>query len=156
DGVVLTGLAARVVLAAAPRTRELFARIGLFFLLYSVADGVYLYAEAAWQNNTGTWLDILWSIPRVAMIVTAATWNEGEEKIDKLYPIRGPARLLPLHTAPVVGPLLVLLVTSSFSGVLPGTAATLVAIAFGCSSVRLLITQYQQTQASAELRRSRD
>ncbi len=156
DGVLLTGLVARVLLASLPKTRELFLRLFFFFLAYAIADAVYLYAEAVWQNRSGTWLDILWTLPRVILIIGACTWDDGVGEIDANMPARTRVQLLPLHLAPIVGPLLVLLVTSEFGEALPGTAAVLIALAFGCASVRFLITQHRQDETYAELRRSRD
>ena len=156
DGVILTGILARVVLASMPKTRQLYTRLLIFFSAYVLADGVYLYAQAAWQNRSGTFLDVLWTIPRVLLIAGALTWNDREGEIDRNMPARSRIQVLPLHLAPILGPLLVLLVASQFGSALPGAATALVAIAFGCASARFLITQHRQDQTSAELRRNRD
>jgi PAS domain S-box-containing protein len=156
DGVILSGILARVVLASLPKTRQLYTRLLIFFSAYALADGIYLYAQAAWQSRSGTFLDLLWTIPRVALIIGALTWNDRAGEIDRNMPARSRIQILPLHLAPILGPLLVLLVASQFGSALPGAATALVAIAFGCASARFLITQHRQDQTSAELRRNRD
>src|SRR3954469_8026737 len=55
DAIVLAALLSKVVLSSVPKTRSWFFRISIFFIAYSVADAIYLYAEAAWQNNVGTY-----------------------------------------------------------------------------------------------------
>ena len=60
--IVLAALLSKVVLSSVPKTRSLFLRISIFFIAYSVADAIYLYAEAAWQNMVGSYLDLLWSV----------------------------------------------------------------------------------------------
>jgi PAS domain S-box-containing protein len=156
DGVILSGLLARVVLASLPKTRQLYTRLLIFFSAYALADGIYLYAQAAWQSRSGTFLDLLWTIPRVLLIAGALTWNDTKGEIDRNLPVRSRIQILPLHLAPILGPLLVLLVASQFGSALPGAATALVAIAFGCASARFLITQHRQDQTSAELKHNRD
>src|SRR5207248_10844648 len=77
DAVVFTALFARIMFSQR-KTRDLFARFGIFFLAYSIVSAIYLYAEAQWSYDSG-WLDLLWTIPRIIMIWGAVTW------IDRPY-----------------------------------------------------------------------
>lgn len=156
DGVVLAALASKVLLSRNERTRSLFTRLGGFFFAYTVADGVYLYAEAAWQTTVGGWLDLLWTAPRVALILVAVTWTDLPDDAVLAPPPRTRRQILPLHFAPILGPLLCGLIALRMAGEAPKLAATLIALSFTASSIRFLITQDRQESATAELRSSHD
>ena len=156
DATVLAVVWSKVALSTSPQTRSLFRRLGFFFLAYSLADGVYLYAEAAWQNYVGTFLDLLWSIPRVVLIAGAATWQDQPEPAAEERPKRSRRQTLPLHLASILGPVMVVMVALRITSSAPVTAGMLVALSFLCASIRFLITQDRQDRAVVELRASRD
>src|SRR3954468_22683660 len=96
DGIVLIAIFSKIWFSRVSKTREVFLRIGIFFLAYSLSDGIYLYAEAAWQSRVGTWLDLLWSGPRVLLIAAALTWQD-EAEVAALAPSKRSRRqTLPL------------------------------------------------------------
>src|SRR5215510_4650068 len=115
DVVVLSWLWGRTWLTSSRQMRSLFVRLGIFYLSYSVADAVYLYAEATWQIMSGTWLDLLWSMPRVLAVVLALTWTWQEEScVSGSLPKRR-AHLV-LQMAPIVVPMAMLGISlSAFS-----------------------------------------
>lgn len=156
DAIVLLALGSRIFISSSSKTRSLFLRLTSFFFAYTLADAVYLYAEAAWQNRVGSTLDLLWSLPRVLLILLAVTWNDAPEEAsnERLGPIR--MQSLPLHLASVLGPLMVALIALRISPASPVLAVTLVGASFACSSARFLITQDRQDSAAAALRSSRD
>jgi len=155
DGVVLFAVLYKVVFSSMGKTRSLFLRISIFFLAYSFADAIYLYAEAAWQNRVGTYLDLLWSVPRVLLICGAITWQDEPE--GAAIPLaRSRKNTLPLHLASVVGPLVVALIALRIAAGSAKLAAVLVSFSFVFASIRFLITQDRQDKAVADLRRSRD
>ncbi|MBI2682048.1 MAG: PAS domain-containing protein [Acidobacteriales bacterium] len=156
DGVVMAALLARVVLAVSQNSGRLFTRIAAFFLAYAIADGIYLYAEAAWHNRVGSWLDLLWTVPRIVLIISAITWKDEWRHVEVETPKRTRRQVLPLHLAPVVGPLMILWVTSRMSASAPTMAALLVGSSFVLASIRFLITQERQDRVTNELRRNRD
>ena len=154
DGVVLVALLYKVFFSSMQKTRSLFLRLGVFFVAYSFADAIYLYAEAAWQNTVGTYLDLLWSVPRVLLIWGALTWQDEPE--TAAAPVRSRKNTLPLHLASVLGPLFVALIALRIAAESAKLAAVLVSLSFVCASIRFLITQDRQDKAAADLRRSRD
>jgi len=156
DAIVLAVLWSKVALSTSARTRDLFRRLGFFFLAYSLADGIYLYAEAAWQTYVGTWLDLLWSVPRVVLVAGAVSWSDAAEPTAEERPKRTRGQTLPLHLASILGPVMVVMVALRITTGAPVTAGILVALSFLCASIRFLITQDRQDHAVAELRSSRD
>jgi PAS domain S-box-containing protein len=156
DGLVLTALWSKVFLSSVPKTRSMFARIGLFFLAYSIADLFYLYAEASWGNRVGSYLDLFWSVPRIVLIAGALTWEDAPELASDPRPKRTRVQTLPLHLASILGPLIVALIALRIAAGAPVLAVVLVSLSFLFASIRFLITQDRQDVAIAELRSSRD
>src|SRR5262249_37948194 len=66
--LVLGCLWCRAFVSDSRQTRALFARLGLFYSAYTVAAGIYLYLQASRTIGPGTWLDLLWSVPRLLAV----------------------------------------------------------------------------------------
>ena len=156
DAIVLIALSSKIFLSSISKTRSLFLRLSSFFFAYTLADAIYLYAEAAWQNRAGSALDLLWSVPRVVLILAAVTWNDAPEEALIQKARRTRLQTLPLHLASVLGPLLVAMIALRISPSSPVLAVALVGASFACSSARFLITQDRQDSAAAALRNNRD
>ncbi|HTK95967.1 MAG TPA: ATP-binding protein [Terriglobales bacterium] len=154
DGVVLGALLLRAFSTRSQQMRGLLLRLALFFGTYMFADGVYLYAEASWQARAGVWLDLLWSVPRVVLIVVAATWTPAEETEPALAAFEAPRSRVWLHLVPILGPFLVLATVTTVVVWGPLLALGLVLGSLIISSLRLLLTQYRQEDAMGALRRS--
>ena len=154
DLVVLAWLFARASLSRVRSLRGVFARLGIFYLTYSVADAVYLYVEAAWQVRPGTWFDLLWSLPRLGAILLALSWKPVCEEAQDGISQRRPHLLL--RFAPIVVPLALL--AFSFRSFLsaPVFWASVTVGSFAMASARLLITQVRQEHALAGLQHSSD
>jgi PAS domain S-box-containing protein len=155
DGLVLAALASKILLSTVPSTRSLFGRIAGFFTAYTLADGIFLYAEAAFSNHIGTYLDLLWSVPRVLLIAAAVTWRDvviPEEQRNR----RTRWQTIPLHIASILGPLFLVIIAIPMSRGMPVTATLLVLVSFALSGTRFLLTQDRQERALAEVRSSRD
>ena len=155
DVLVLGWLWGRVWLTGSRQLRAVFVRLGLFYLAYSIADGVYLSAEAAWQIKLGTWFDLLWSLPRFLVILLALTWSwTGTPAVNPPAPRR--RSYIWLQMAPIVVPLVMLGISLTTFTSAPFLWATLMVSSFAVASMRLLITQWRQERAHAELRQSNE
>src|SRR5438105_7493931 len=115
DGVVLAALGLRALLTVFRQVRALFLQLSLFFLSYAIAGAIFLYAEARWELRTGTWMDLLWTAPRVAIILMAVTWRcDHEEEFGFLHLQQKRRRIL-LEIVPVAGPVLVLIAVAGLT-----------------------------------------
>lgn len=154
DLLVLGCLWGRAWLTRSRQLRELFVRLGLFYLIYSAADAVYLYWEAVRNLSLGTWFDLLWSLPRLLAVVLALTWNwQGAEEARSSS--RRPSKLR-LWIAPAVVPVVMLAVGFRTLAKAPILWATMMVGSFAVASVRLLITQSRQERTLAELHHSNE
>ena len=156
DILVLGWLGGRAWLTNSRQLRAVFVRLGFFYLAYSLADGIYLSAEAAWQIKLGTWFDLLWSLPRLLAVVLALTWAGTEAPVVG-SPSSPPRRsYIWLQMAPIVVPLVMLGISLNTFTSSPFLWASLMVSSFAVASMRLLIAQSRQERAHAELRHSND
>ncbi|HEY6348024.1 MAG TPA: PAS domain-containing protein [Candidatus Angelobacter sp.] len=155
DILVLGWLWGRAWLTGSRQLRSVFMRLGFFYLAYSLADGIYLSAEAAWQIKLGTWFDLLWSLPRLTAVVLALTWAWTDAS-GVVRPSPRRRSYIWLQMAPIVVPLVMLGVSLNTFTSSPFLWASLMVSSFAVVSMRLLITQSRQERAHAELRHSNE
>ncbi|HEY6248644.1 MAG TPA: PAS domain-containing protein, partial [Candidatus Angelobacter sp.] len=156
DLLVLSWLWGRAWLTHSRQLRSVFVRLGVFYLVYSLADGIYLSAEAAWQIRLGTWFDLLWSLPRLIAVVLALTWIGKAETAVESGPSPRRRSYIWLQMAPIVVPLVMLGISLNTFASAPFMWATLMVSSFAVASMRLLITQSRQERAHAELHHSNE
>lgn len=155
DGVILACLFGRSYIAASRQLRALFLRLGLFYLTYTIAGGIYLYSAASWHLQPGTsWLDLLWSVPRIFAVLVALTWNHSEAEAEDQTAPAWRRRCMLMYWAPVVGPLVILVMGARKLSAPAVTWDTLIVASFAVASLRLLVTQFRQEQALIESRAS--
>lgn len=155
DILVLSWLWGRAWLSGSRQLRAVFVRLGVFYLAYSLADGIYLSAEAAWQIRLGTWFDLLWSLPRFVAVLLALTWKSTELPVAS-SPVPRRRSYVWLQMAPIVVPLVMLGISLNTFASAPFLWATLMVSSFAVASMRLLIAQSRQERAHAELRSSNE
>lgn len=155
DVVVLGWLWGRAWLTGSRQLRSIFLRLGVFYLSYSLADAVYLSAEAIWHVRVGTWLDILWSLPRLMAIVLALYWVPRELAEAPACSGRSRYQVL-LQAAPIVVPLIMLGLSFRTISSAPILWAGLMIVSFSLASTRLLVTQTRQEITLSDLKGSND
>jgi PAS domain S-box-containing protein len=153
DLVVLGCLWGRTLASGSRQSRALFFRLGTFYLAYTMADAIYLYAEASRRINPGTWFDILWSVPRLLAVILALTWRPPEE-VGPRRTATDWRRMVVLYWAPVMVPLAVLLVGTQMLPVAPRLWTALIMTCFAIAGMRLLVTQFRQEQTLERLHNS--
>jgi len=154
DVLVLACLWGRVLVFDSDQIRALFRRIGLFYLAYALADVTYLYRQASHLTQSGTWLDLLWSVPRVVAVVAALTWDWRKEIEVCPAALRGKALDVLHYWAPLVVPLAILALSARLFASSPAIGASLMVAAFAIVGVRLRIAQFRQQRAVTRLHSS--
>jgi PAS domain S-box-containing protein len=125
--------------------RSLFGRMAVFLVLFGIGDSVFVYAQT-WQDlHFGTWYELLWSIPRTLMVWLATSWVAPKEPEPALKETSSESLLL-AQFAHIAFPLLVLAMASSVIAQQLKLAVVAVLASFGCSSVRLLLSQRAQNE----------
>jgi PAS domain S-box-containing protein len=155
DSVVLAGLLGRAFISRSRQLRILFIRLGMFYLAYTAADAVYLYNEASRQVQPGTSLwDLCWSLPRLAAVLLAASWNHPERESERQNAPNWRHRCMLLYWVPMVGPSVMLALGARDRSWPRLSWGALIVASFGVASLRLLVTQLRQERALMESRAS--
>src|SRR5713226_5125132 len=143
----------RAVLTKSRLVRSLFGRMAIFLVLFGICDSIFVYAQT-WQGlQFGTWYELLWTLPRTLMVWLAASWVAPKEPEPALKESSAESLLL-AQFAHVAFPLLVLAMATSAVGQQLKLAVVAVLASFGCSSVRLLLSQRAQNELLSKQKRS--
>ncbi len=143
----------RAVLTKSRLVKSLFGRMAIFLVLFGICDSVFVYAQT-WQGlQFGTWYELLWTIPRMLMIWLATSWVPPKEPEPALKESSSESLLL-AQFAHIAFPLVVLAMATSAIGQQLKLAVVAVLASFGCSSVRLLLSQRAQRELLSQQKRS--
>src|SRR6266853_1777339 len=143
----------RAVLTKSRLVKSLFGRMAIFLVLFGICDSVFVYAQT-WQGlQFGTWYELLWTIPRMLMIWLATSWVAPKEPEPALKESSSESLLL-AQFAHIAFPLVVLAMATSAIGQQLKLAVVAVLASFGCSSVRLLLSQRAQRELLSQQKRS--
>jgi PAS domain S-box-containing protein len=154
DVIVLSCLWGRVLLSHSKQIRALFVRLGLFYCAYTISNAIYLwFLEATHAARPDTWIDLVWSVPRVLAVVLALTWNWPEEIPARRSASMRWGRYL-LGRAPTVVPLLVLAISAHMFSSSPWIWGGMIAGSLGIVSLRLWLTEERHQSALAGERAS--
>jgi two-component system cell cycle sensor histidine kinase/response regulator CckA len=146
DALVATAFLARAFSLRDDQARRLFLGIGAFRAVALLTDLYFAIGLPAQVN--GAWFDLVWSVPWLIPLFTAANWTElprppqHAEQKPALRP-----RLLLTHVLPLIFPALVVLMAANIAPTQLKIAALAVLLSLATSYARLLLTH-------GELRRS--
>src|SRR6266853_2579039 len=143
----------RAMLTYSKLVKSLFGRVAIFLVLFAICETVYLYAEVWWHVPFGTWYELLWTIPRTLMIWLAASWVAPREPEPALKESSSESLLL-AQFAHIAFPLLVLAMATSAIAQQLKLAVVAVLASFGCSSIRLLLSQRAQSELLSQQKQS--
>jgi PAS domain S-box-containing protein len=154
DVVVLACLWGRVFLSHSRQIRALFLRLGAFYSVYTLSNAIYLwFLEATRAARPDTWIDLIWSVPRVLAVLLALTWDWPEE-VSAQRPASIQWRRYLLDRAPTVVPLLVLAISAHMFSFSPWIWGGLIAATLAIISLRLRLTEVRHQTALAGERAS--
>ena len=143
----------RAALTKSRLVKSLFGRMAIFLVLFGIGDSVFVYAQT-WQGlQFGTWYELLWTLPRTLMVWLAASWVAPKEPEPSLKEGSSESLLL-AQFAHIAFPLLVLAMATSAIRQQLKLAVVAVLASFGCSSVRLLLSQRAQSELLAHQKQS--
>jgi PAS domain S-box-containing protein len=135
----------RATLTSSKLVKSLFGRAAIFLVLFAICESVYLYAEIWWHVPFGTWYELLWTIPRTLMVWLATNWVAPKQPEPAPRESSSESLLL-AQFAHIAFPLLVLAMATSAIGQQLKLAVAAVLASFGCSSVRLFLSQRAQNE----------
>src|SRR6266478_8044375 len=143
----------RALLTKSRLVKSLFGRMAVFLVLFGIGDSVFVYLQTWHGLQFGTWYELLWTIPRTLMVWLATTWVAPKEPEPALKEGASESLLL-AQFAHIAFPLLVLAMATSAVGQQLKLAVAAVLASFGCSSLRLLLSQRTQSELLSQQKRS--
>ena len=138
----------RAAVAGTRLERHLFGIASIFTTLYMLATHIPTLARLSADVNTGTWMDIFWTLPFTTIIVLALFWRTPAEATELSRPMRS---VLSAHITPSLLPIAVLAFSGYMARRYPVVAVTFVVVAFVLYSLRLAVTQFRQEEAKRAL-----
>ena len=153
-GALLTvAFVLRAALTDSKLVRSLFGRMAVFLAMFTVGGSLYVYLQTWAGLQTGTWYELLWTVPRIALVWMVTTWAApGEAEAAPKDSSR--EALLLAQFAHIVFPLVVLAMAAyAIKGQLKIAVAAVLA-SFACSSMRLFLGQRAQNEFLEQQRRA--
>ena len=154
DVVPTLAVVLRASITGSPLVRALYARAAAYQLIGGMADAYGVYPSNF--NSSGQWYDMVWELPMLVQIVSAATWKGDQDS-------RKPGRRSERRAETIVNRLLPLLYPALILALAFGIARSNLALAFlflassaACSAWRLLIVHARQERTELELRAAKD
>jgi len=153
-GALLTiAFALRAGLTDSKLVRSLFGRVAIFLAMFTVGGSLYVYLQTWAHLPSGTWYELLWTVPRVFLIWAVTTWA-APEKTEPSPEVSSREALLLAQFAHIAFPLIVLAMAAyAMKGQMTIAIAAVLA-SFGCSSARLFLGQRAQDELMAQQKRS--
>ena len=133
--------------------KSLFGRIAVFLVVYGVGETIYNYAEIFRNVPFGTWYELLENVPMLLAVWLAATWSPRSESETVALKETSVESLLLAQFTHIAFPLLVLVVATRAVGQQLIFAGVAVLASFGCSSIRLVLSQRAQNKLLSEQKR---
>jgi PAS domain S-box-containing protein len=143
----------RAALTKSQLVKSLFGRMAIFLVLFGIGDSFFVYAQTWMGLQFGTWYELLWTLPRILMVWLATSWFAPKEPEPGLRESSSESLLL-AQFAHIAFPLLVLAMATSAIGQQLKLAVVAVLASFGCSSVRLLLSQRAQSELLEQQKQS--
>lgn len=156
DVFLFAAFCLRAAMARQKLSRDLYARMAIFFGLYLAGEAPYLYLQATRNLPSGTLWDLGWSLPFLGIVLLAATSQPIREEVIVAGPRRGTTTETLghwglVHIVPMVVPLVVLLMAAGFAEKQFGLAVAMVLASFACSSARIVFGQRERRQIDVAL-----
>ena len=151
DALVATAFFARAFSLRDDQARKLFLGIGAFRAVALLTDLYFATGLPAPVN--GAWFDLVWSVPWLIPLFTAANWTElprPPQQASQKPTVR--QRLLLTHVLPLIFPVLVVLMAANIAPTQLKIAALAVLLSLATSYARLLLTHGELRRSTEALR----
>ena len=143
----------RASLTSSKLVRSLFGRVAIFLAMFAAGGSFYVYLQTWAHLPSGTWYELLWTVPRVFLIWAVASWA-APEKTEPSPEVSSREALLLAQFAHIAFPLIVLAMAAYAMKGQVTIAIAAVLASFACSSARLFLGQRAQDELVAQLKRN--
>src|SRR6266446_6664316 len=150
EDAVLTGLAAfQALRARKPQTRKLYGGLALYLMFLTVCAGMAQYLQIVKPAPTGTFRDLLWTLPFLVGAMWAAQWQPdpaaetGSGLRQKTF-----GDLMLTNASFALAPLIILWQVSQLGGEWRVLRFSLLGVSIVCYVARLGISQFREAKSA--------
>lgn len=130
-----------------PQVRRLYGGLALFVLLYGSCSTLAQYSQLFQETPTGSWSDLLWSLPLLYGAFWASSWEPlPEAAAEKKRRSTSVFEILLNNLLFIVAPLIVLVQVAQLGPNWKFIRFSLLGISFVCYALRIAVTQSRQLQ----------
>jgi two-component system, cell cycle sensor histidine kinase and response regulator CckA len=141
----------RTSLTPSKEARRLYGGLSIYLAIYGIGSGIANYAQAQQELQTGTLLDVAWTIPLLWGAMWAAQWKpvaDSQEHVILRTKTLGETVLT--NALFGVAPVLVFLLSAGLGPEWATLRYSLLALSVACYAARMAISDYRQSR-NAEL-----
>jgi PAS domain S-box-containing protein len=145
----------RAIFAGSTYAKRLYGGLAAYLFVYAVGSSIANFAQMRQETQTGTFLDLAWTVPLLWGAFWAARWKdqpEGERRTQAGAKTKTLGENILTNTLFGAAPVLVFLLSSGLGQEWHDVRNILLTVSVGCYVARMAISDYRQTR-SADLAR---
>jgi len=146
----------RAIFASSMYAKRLYSGLAVYLFIYAIGSGVANFAQMRKQTQTGTLLDVAWTVPLLWGAWWATKWKDQPEGSLKEGPgakTKTLGETILTNTLFGAAPVLVFLLSSGLGEEWNRVRYTLLAVSVACYVARMAISDYRQTRTADMVRR---
>jgi PAS domain S-box len=141
----------RAIFAGSMYAKRLYGGLAVYLFIYAIGSGVVNFAQMRHETQTGTFLDLAWTVPLLWGTWWAMKWKDqpegvAEESAEARAKTLGETILT--NTLFGVAPVLVFLLSSGLGEEWHNVRNVMLGISVACYVARMAIADYRQTRAA--------
>src|SRR5579862_705323 len=146
----------RAIFASSPRRKQLYMGLAAYLFVYAVGSGIANFAQMQQETQTGTFLDLAWTVPLLWGAIWAGRWKqvpEGGLSPTEAVPTKTVGETILTNTLFGAAPVLVFLLSAGLGSEWAQVRVTLLGVSVVCYIARMAIADYRQTRNADMVRR---
>jgi PAS domain S-box-containing protein len=139
----------RALLASSARAKQLYLGLAGYLFVYAIGSSLANFAQLGQETQTGTLLDLAWTVPLLCGALWAAYWKEAPDAAVREQGTASAKTLgetLLTNTLLGAAPVLVFLLSSGLGAEWDRVRHTLLGVSVVCYIARMAISDHRQTR----------
>ena len=155
EGLSLFALATmRTLLTASKDSRRLYGGLALYLAVYTAGSGISNYLQAQQEMQTGTLLDLFWTIPLLWAAIWAARWTPAPDpSANPIFRVKTIGETILTNALFGVAPVLIFLLSAGLGPEWATLRYSLLAVSVTCYAARMAISDHRQSRNAEMVRR---
>jgi PAS domain S-box-containing protein len=147
----------RAIFASSPLRKQLYMGLAGYLFVYAVGSSISNFAQMQQETQTGTFLDLAWTVPLLWGALWAARWQQvpagGPRAATEARPTKTVGETILTNTLFGAAPVLVFLLSAGLGSEWTQVRVTMLGVSVVCYIARMAIADYRQTRNADVVRR---